>query len=169
MEQQPSSGWVPDKLPDFRSKPKQVTVNDPLLIKEFLGAASSLEIRPDDLYRRIVTFGLIIAIAENDPNSTIIERNQIGEERKVDLMTETYSVDIKDVYSTAPNKRLALSIPAEISDELMDIANRHHTTIEIVLKQMFVLGIKAVSSQKSQKNLYIIRDQKGNERRISPL
>lgn len=167
MEQQQPSSWVPDKLPEFKSRPKRVIVNDSMLTKEFLNAASSLKIKPDDLYEKIVTFGLIIAMAENDPNSTVVERDQMGRERKVDLMTETYSVEIKPVDNAMPNKRLALSIPREISDDLMDIANKHHTTIEIVLKQMFILGVKAVNSQRSQKSHYVIRDQKGNNRQIT--
>lgn len=167
MEQQQPSSWVPDKLPEFKSTRKRVTLNDSLLTKKFLDTASSLQIKPDDLYKKIVTFGLIIAMTENDPSSTVVERDQMGRERKIDLMTETQQVEIKQVDSAMPNKRLALTIPGEILDELMDIANRHHTTIEIVLKQMFILGVNAANSQRNQKNLYMIKDQKGNDRQIT--
>lgn len=168
MEQIPS-GWMQDRVPEFKSTPIPITINDPWLSRDIVDMASLLKMEPVDLCRKIVILGVIIANTENDSTSSVVERDQIGNERKVNLMSETYSIETKDIGNVVPRKNLVFSMPRVAADELMEIANRHHTTIDVVLKQIVILGIKAAKSQTSHEKSYIIRDQQGNDQQISLL
>ena len=174
MSEEIPSGWVPDKLPEFRSRSIPVTINDPRLAEETLKLSSSLGIEPIELGRKFVTLGLIAAKSEEDLASTLVERDSMGREKIVHLMDQSYPVGDETTEavrlnypSTYTGRKLVFSMPGVLADEFMEIANRHQTTVDDVLRKMFILGIKVGNVQNDTNISYILKNKKGSDERFT--
>lgn len=134
-----------------------------------------------EIVGKIMKFGFFVAKTEVDDSSRIIEiderdltenRVQVPLEGKAKIKFYRFGslgiiVDQKGFVLTLGGGNLPrVKIPSEHIDELMGIANRHHTTVEYVLEGMLRLGAQAWHQQLSGEKRYLIRSTNGEEQEI---
>lgn len=174
MSTENPSSWVPDRLPDFRSKMLPITVADQALARETRTLARLLHTDPKELCRTFISLGVLAADIDRNPAEVLIERDSLGREAQVSLMTnqpsakEIQQPQIKiGPISIAWHRDMIFHMPGELGDLFMDIANRHHTTVDEVLRHMFILGIRMSKAKHSADRTYIIREDGKNDQELT--
>lgn len=169
------SGWVPGKLPEFKSRHILITINDHQISVEVTELAEKFRIEPVDLGKKFIRLGLLAAEIEQNPDTSLVERDRFGRTELVLLNNQEYILDPSEAEKkvsflgtefTFGRPRLELSMPGELGGVLMELGNRYQTTIDDVLRKMFILGIKVGRAQSDHDKYYIIQDKNKGDREL---
>src|SRR5262249_9552442 len=116
MTEQISSGWVPDKVPNSRTKKVQISVPDTLIERETFALARYFNVPADNLGRKFIKLGLLVNNIEQNPNSEIVVRDSMGRRDPIRLVTQEYQPNALARMEENKNqkRKLIFSMPVEL-------------------------------------------------------